>query len=122
MTTKTWKTRDGGVPGPGKWQQDVTQRPAATLVSRAQLVKLVGVSNTTVISKAIERLGIAPTADGQKTRSTYNNGGHGQRTFNVPYFAPSVAEKISEELRRNNVDLGDGRFSYADKTFRWIRS
>lgn len=45
MTTKKWTTKDGRVPGPGKWQRDVTRRPDdVTLVSRTQLVELVGVS------------------------------------------------------------------------------
>jgi hypothetical protein len=120
MTTKKWTTKDGRVPGPGKWQQDVTQRPDdAGLVSRAQLVNLVGVSNIPVISKAIERLGIVPAAEGTKAKSTYNNGGYGQRSFDVLYFEPAVADGIRGELRRNSVPLGDGRFKYADKTFRW---
>lgn len=120
MTTKKWTTKDGRVPGPGKWQQDVTHRPDdASLVSRAQLAELVGVSNSTVISKAIERLRIAPAAEGLKTKSTYNSGGYGERAFDVPYFDRAVAERIRDELRKNSVDLGDGRFSYAEKTFRW---
>lgn len=120
MTTKKWTTRHGRVPGPGKRQEDVVRRPGDdSLVSRSELKNLVGVSNLAVISKAIERLRIVPVAEGLKTRSTYNNGGHGDRAFDVPYFDRSVAERICDELRKNSVDLGDGRFSYAEKTFRW---
>lgn len=120
MTTKKWTTKDGRVPGPGKWQQDVTRRPDdASLVTRAQLAELVGVSNSAVISRAVERLHIAPVAEGLKTKSTYNNGGYGERVFDVPYFDRAVAEIIRDELRKKSVDLGDGRFSYAEKTFRW---
>ncbi|MCE7890098.1 MAG: hypothetical protein DYH12_10465 [Sorangiineae bacterium PRO1] len=84
------------------------------------MVELVGVSNSTVISKAIERLGIAPAAEGQKMRSTYNNGGRGQRSFDVPYFYPAVAERIRDELRKHSVAAGDGRFTYAGKSYRWL--
>ncbi|QRK12108.1 hypothetical protein JQX13_19935 [Archangium violaceum] len=58
-------------------------------------------------------------AEGTKTKSTYNNGGYGQRTFDVPYFESTVVDRIRAELRQNSVPLGDGRFKYADKTFRW---
>jgi hypothetical protein len=120
MTTKKWTAKEGRVPGPGKWQQDVTERPDDTsLFSRAQLVGLVGVSNGRVISRVIESLGITPVAEGHKTRTTYNNGGYGQRSFDVPYFTAVVADKIREELRRNSVEVGAGRFSYAGTTFVW---
>jgi hypothetical protein len=110
MTTKKWTTKDGRV----------TQRPDdVSLVSRAQMAELVGVSNKAVISKAIERLRLAPAAEGQKTKITYNNGGYGQRSFDVPYFEPSIADQIRAELQKNSVNLGDGRFKYDDKTFRW---
>ncbi|MGC9983382.1 MAG: hypothetical protein ABSF35_07095 [Polyangia bacterium] len=120
MKTKKWTAKEGRIPGTGKWQQDVTKRPDdPSLVSRVQLVELVGVSNAAVISKAIERLRIAPSDEGTKTRSTYNNGGSGQRTFEVPYFEPGIVDQIRAELQQNSVDFGEGRFKYAGKTFRW---
>lgn len=119
MGVKKWVTRDGKVPGPGKWQREETHRPDdESLVARMQLKDLVGVSNVDVITAAIKRLGIEPVATGTHSLKTYNNGGHGDRQQDVSYFPATAADAIREELKANAQEQG-GKLSYAGITFKW---
>jgi len=123
MKQKTWTETQGPIPGSGRWQETVSTRPDDPgLVSRPQMKELVGVSNTTVITKALERLSIAPAGVGSWNRKTYNNGGSGNRGAEVLYFERSSVQAVRDELKRRATPTGDGRFSYKDIKFRWTRA
>lgn len=110
----------GPIPGSGRWQETVSTRPDDPgLVSRKQMQELVGVSNSKVITKALERLSIERIGDGSKSFKTYNNGGSGYRAVMVPYYPVSATRAVREELARRALQMGDERFSYEGVTFRW---
>jgi len=123
VTIKRWTTRVGPVPGRGRRQESVTHRPdEASLVSRVQLKELVGVSNAQVITKALDKLKIAAVGEGAKSLDTYNNGGRGFRSFDVPYYDASVAGTIRTELQQHAEAIGGDWFRYEQTKFRWATS
>ena len=123
MKEKTRETVSGQVPGSGHWQKDTTLRPDdPSLVACKQLSEMIGVSNPSVVSAAIKRLGIRQASWGQLRRSTYNNGGSALHAFNTPYYDSSIAGQIRDELHQNSATLANGKFSYEGKTFSWTSS
>ena len=120
MKQRKWIESQGPIPGSGRRQETVSTRPDdPELVSRKQMKELVGVSSSAVITKALERWSIDPVSGGSKSIKTYNNGGSGSRSIDVPYHPVSAKQAVREELARRAQLVGDGRFPYEGVTLYW---
>jgi hypothetical protein len=121
MKKRHWEERQGRVPGPGtSYARDSYRPETAGLVTKSELAERLGISNRAVVGSLILRLKVEPAQTGWTRIATYRNGGKGGGSFDVDYYPEALVEQLREELRAHSTDLGDGRFRYHDKTYRWL--